>query len=186
MTLELTDPVIVVLTNVETPMRDGVLLRMDIHTQIEKSTLKYLLTTGHVRASTLRHPTQPIHLDTYNLQRDGPLYLSSLEEDANSQRQWGHALVPKLYTCLPYATVTEPESPPSSPPAPKPIALRSSVVLVRTPYDKGGKNARSIALYWAASGRVVAVQDCRGRFQSGGVFYKYTNEANDGYDGGTN
>ena len=55
------------------------------------------------------------------------------------------------------------------------------VVLVRTPYDK---TANRRPFYWelAERGYVVAVQDCRGRFNSDGEFFPYRNEHKDGYD----
>lgn len=68
-------------------------------------------------------------------------------------------------------------------------------ILERTPYDKSG-TAQSdrvagtpqplskphIAHWFASHGFAVAMQDCRGRYRSQGVFTKYTNEAFDGYD----
>lgn len=63
------------------------------------------------------------------------------------------------------------------PPAPG----RYPVVLVRTPYDK---TASRRPYYWelAERGYVVAVQDCRGRFNSDGAFFPYRDERADGYD----
>lgn len=76
-----------------------------------------------------------------------------------------------------------------------PSGTRWPCVLERTPYDKSGTaesdriaghptpfSKPRIARYFASHGYVVAMQDCRGRFQSGGVFTKYTNEAQDGFD----
>lgn len=58
------------------------------------------------------------------------------------------------------------------------------VVLIRTPYDKtltrDGREAQYRKL--AERGYVVAVNDCRGRFNSDGDFFPYINEADDGYD----
>jgi uncharacterized protein len=54
------------------------------------------------------------------------------------------------------------------------------VLLVRTPYDKTG--SMSFALRAVARGYVVISQDVRGRFESGGVWYPFKNESNDGYD----
>lgn len=69
------------------------------------------------------------------------------------------------------------------------------VLLERTPYDKSGTSRSEITLadatpwtrvqlanYFASHGYVVAMQDCRGRYESEGVFHKYVNEAEDGYD----
>jgi putative CocE/NonD family hydrolase len=69
------------------------------------------------------------------------------------------------------------------------------VLLERTPYDKRATMAsertaaeptplsrEEIARFFARQGYVVALQDCRGRYRSEGVFTKYLNEAEDGYD----
>ena len=70
-----------------------------------------------------------------------------------------------------------------------------SVILERTPYDKRGTNhadrtaadptPRSkpeVAADFARAGYAYVLQDCRGRSASEGVFSKYLNEADDGYD----
>jgi putative CocE/NonD family hydrolase len=56
------------------------------------------------------------------------------------------------------------------------------VVLLRTPYDK--VMARGPKLYerLAQRGYIVAFNDCRGRFNSDGVFRPYFDESDDGYD----
>ncbi len=69
------------------------------------------------------------------------------------------------------------------------------VILERTPYNKLGisrtenslaaptPRLRShVALELASHGYVVVLQDCRGRYHSEGIFTKYLNEAEDGYD----
>jgi uncharacterized protein len=69
------------------------------------------------------------------------------------------------------------------------------VLLERTPYDKCGVSRTDtslarpepltrveLATFFACQGYVVVVQDCRGRYGSGGVFTKYINEAEDGFD----
>ena len=69
------------------------------------------------------------------------------------------------------------------------------VLFERTPYDKAGvnhgdrtaadptlKSRPEIALAFARAGYAVAIQDCRGRYGSEGVFAKYTSEAEDGFD----
>jgi len=74
-------------------------------------------------------------------------------------------------------------------------APRWPCLLERTPYDKSGTaqsdliagqpqplSKPQIARWFASHGFVVAMQDCRGRYRSQGVFTKYTNEAVDGYD----
>lgn len=59
------------------------------------------------------------------------------------------------------------------------------VLLMRDPYDKAGAQTGSGYAHpavWARRGYVVAVQDCRGRFRSEGVFEPFVHEARDGYD----
>lgn len=58
---------------------------------------------------------------------------------------------------------------------------RYPVVLVRTPYDKTTSRR---PFYWelAERGYIVAIQDCRGRFNSDGDFFPYRDERPDGYD----
>jgi uncharacterized protein len=58
------------------------------------------------------------------------------------------------------------------------------VVLYRTPYDKVKARTGPSALPGLLAGRgyVVAFNDCRGRFNSDGVFRPYLHEADDGYD----
>ena len=54
------------------------------------------------------------------------------------------------------------------------------VILIRTPYKK--EMVEIQGRYYARRGYVVAIQDCRGRFGSGGVWEPFLNEAKDGYD----
>lgn len=69
------------------------------------------------------------------------------------------------------------------------------VLLERTPYDKKGLNRSersqshpapsprpAIAEWFCSKGYAVAMQDCRGRYKSGGTFAKYLHEAEDGFD----
>ena len=57
------------------------------------------------------------------------------------------------------------------------------VLLQRTPYDKSLAKAGSLdAIRGAKEGYAVVVQDVRGRYTSGGEFYTFINESNDGYD----
>ncbi len=59
------------------------------------------------------------------------------------------------------------------------------VVLYRTPYDKVKTRVRSTSRLpelLAERGYIVAFNDCRGRFNSDGVFRPYIDEADDGYD----
>src|SRR3982074_2081730 len=54
-------------------------------------------------------------------------------------------------------------------------------LLQRTPYDRRDPQT---GLRLASHGYVVVLQDTRGRFDSGGGFYPFPNEAADGYDKG--
>lgn len=69
------------------------------------------------------------------------------------------------------------------------------VILERIPYGKRGTNhgdfslahprplsKPEVARHFAAAGYIHAIQDCRGRYASEGVFSKYLNEAEDGFD----
>ena len=57
---------------------------------------------------------------------------------------------------------------------------KAPVILVRTPYKKEMDELQ--AKFYARRGYVYAVQDCRGRFASPGVWEPFINEAKDGYD----
>ncbi len=57
---------------------------------------------------------------------------------------------------------------------------RFPVILTRTPYKK--EMAELQAKYYARRGYVFAVQDCRGRFSSPGIWEPFVNEPQDGYD----
>lgn len=71
---------------------------------------------------------------------------------------------------------------------------RFPTLLERTPYGKtpwpiipGAEppevvQAAHEAYYYASNGYAVVVQDCRGQFDSEGIFYPYTQEGRDGYD----
>ena len=60
------------------------------------------------------------------------------------------------------------------------------VILIRTPYNKNvfrNKEKKHIAHFFSSQGYIVAVQDCRGKFESQGIYSPPAgNEANDGYD----
>jgi putative CocE/NonD family hydrolase len=59
------------------------------------------------------------------------------------------------------------------------------VLLLRLPYDKTAANSNwgySHPSWYARQGYMVVVQDTRGRYTSGGAFYPFLNEAEDGYD----
>lgn len=55
-------------------------------------------------------------------------------------------------------------------------------ILIRTPYDKEALGRDGVGQRWATHGYACFIQDCRGRYRSEGTFYKYVNEAEDGYD----
>ena len=54
------------------------------------------------------------------------------------------------------------------------------VLLERTPYDRNGESRMAREL--ASHGYIVVLQDTRGRYESGGVFYPFLNESQDGFD----
>ncbi|MGC2403742.1 MAG: CocE/NonD family hydrolase [Acidobacteriaceae bacterium] len=56
------------------------------------------------------------------------------------------------------------------------------VLLERTPYDKAVDREIDIGERGAAENYVVIVQDVRGRYTSGGEWYPFRHEAEDGYD----
>src|SRR4029077_20036790 len=68
----------------------------------------------------------------------------------------------------------------------KPVSGQDStpapVLLQRTPYDKRQDAIVRAAGYFVSNGYIVAIQDCRGRYRSAGVFTKYINEPEDGFD----
>jgi putative CocE/NonD family hydrolase len=56
-------------------------------------------------------------------------------------------------------------------------------ILIRTPYNKVTlQRTQDIGHRWAQAGYTCLLQDCRGRYNSEGTFYKYVNEPEDGYD----
>lgn len=56
------------------------------------------------------------------------------------------------------------------------------VILHRTPYDKVSYRANAFYQDLARRGYLVAIQDCRGRYNSDGVFDPYRHEHDDGFD----
>lgn len=59
---------------------------------------------------------------------------------------------------------------------------RFPVIVDRTPYGKNRKPFFDNAAYFAQHGYVYVMQDCRGRYDSEGVFKPWINEGQDGYD----
>jgi putative CocE/NonD family hydrolase len=59
---------------------------------------------------------------------------------------------------------------------------RYPTILSRTPYDSLNATFMERAVWWAQRGYAVVIQDCRGRFESGGFFRAFAQEPNDGYD----
>ncbi|WP_336037921.1 CocE/NonD family hydrolase [Halobacterium yunchengense] len=70
---------------------------------------------------------------------------------------------------------------PADPETNEPIDDPRPVILDRTPYDKTGGRLRH-GEWYASRGYVIAIQDVRGRFDSGGDFYIHRHEAEDGAD----
>src|ERR1700691_1604298 len=65
------------------------------------------------------------------------------------------------------------------------IPGRFPVLLQRTPYNRSQSSdfsPQTFAFRAASRGYVVIMQDVRGRFESGGEFYPFKYEQNDGYD----
>ena len=60
------------------------------------------------------------------------------------------------------------------------IPGRFPVLLERTPYDKNG--GLLFGMKAAAKGYVVIIQDVRGRYSSGGEWYPFRHESQDGFD----
>ena len=55
-------------------------------------------------------------------------------------------------------------------------------IVTRTPYESGRDVFIELGVWWAERGYVFVVQDCRGRFESEGVFHAYFPDIEDGYD----
>lgn len=56
------------------------------------------------------------------------------------------------------------------------------VILRRTPYDNTAMGTAEDAAFFVQRGFAWVAQDCRGRFDSGGVFVPWVSEAEDGHD----
>jgi putative CocE/NonD family hydrolase len=63
-----------------------------------------------------------------------------------------------------------------------PVEEKFPVILQRTPYNKKSKRFVEQGKHFVKHGYVVVIQDCRGRYKSEGIFKKYVNEPQDGYD----
>ena len=55
-------------------------------------------------------------------------------------------------------------------------------ILLRTPYDNAIQRFVDMGLFYARRGYVFVAVDCRGRYDSEGVFYAWHDEARDGFD----
>lgn len=55
-------------------------------------------------------------------------------------------------------------------------------ILIRTPYNNSTSRYDRYGKFYASRGYVVAIQDCRGRFDSEGEWYPFVGEGPDGYD----
>jgi putative CocE/NonD family hydrolase len=65
----------------------------------------------------------------------------------------------------------------------EPVPGRWPAILIRTPYSKVTlQQTQHVGQRWAEAGYACVIQDCRGRYQSEGTFYKYVHEPEDGYD----
>ena len=70
---------------------------------------------------------------------------------------------------------------PADPETGEALTEAKPALLDRTPYDKRGRLERH-GEWYAKRGYVVAIQDCRGRFNSEGEFYIFVDEPEDGHD----
>ena len=70
---------------------------------------------------------------------------------------------------------------PADPDTGEPVERPQPVLLERTPYNKRESSERH-GHWFAERGYVVAIQDCRGRFDSEGEFSLLVNEPEDGHD----
>lgn len=64
----------------------------------------------------------------------------------------------------------------------RPVESKFPAVLQRTPYNKRSEKFVAQAEYFVRHGYVAVLQDCRGRYRSEGVFNKYMDEPQDGFD----
>lgn len=55
-------------------------------------------------------------------------------------------------------------------------------IFLRSPYESLLTMHLEWAIWWARRGYAVAIQDCRGRFESEGTFYAYHDDGPDGHD----
>lgn len=63
---------------------------------------------------------------------------------------------------------------------PEPQPAQAPVILMRTPYKKEMQEMNGN--FYSQRGYITAIQDCRGRFASEGVWEPFMNEAEDGFD----
>lgn len=59
---------------------------------------------------------------------------------------------------------------------------RFPAIVLRTPYESTRDQHVDWAIWWARRGYAAVVQDCRGKFESEGVFYAYRDDGPDGAD----
>ncbi len=63
----------------------------------------------------------------------------------------------------------------------RPLKEQLPAVLMRTPYNKESWGV-AYTRFFAEHGYLSVAQDCRGRFQSGGEFFPFVDDPEDGYD----
>lgn len=63
-----------------------------------------------------------------------------------------------------------------------PVEEKIPIIFQRTPYNKKSERFVNEAKYFVRHGYIVAIQDLRGCYESEGLFIKYMNEPEDGYD----
>ena len=196
---------VAVILDAAVPMRDGTLMRTDLYLPIAPVTLHRLIHTHALRTKLFSFDdVQRDAQQERTARRPGDIDAAGpLPASAGYSFEIGSAALDgaPLLVDLPSeaSSSTSSSSPSSSAASASPSAsaaatrtarliglltagtdARRTLVLIRTPYNKSAKPCAAACVYWAHTGRAAAGQDCRGRFSSGGAFYKYTNEALDG------
>lgn len=196
------DETVCIIRDLECKTRDGVILRGDAYLPVLNTVLKkYLdenkpkleMTDSSKASSTQLAPSTQTKSLTRNISSKPGKFLT-IESPHRQMSLSGSKpstltayILPRnnfpgmehwIADLFPQASSTE-----SAPASLSPIESRKyTTVLIRTPYDKKAATNVSAGMYWAQSGFACFIQDCRGRFNSDGIFYKYTAEMKDGFD----
>lgn len=65
---------------------------------------------------------------------------------------------------------------------PRAAAVPFPTLVTRTPYESGRDVFIALGVWWAERAYAFVVEDCRGRFESEGVFHAYFPQIEDGFD----